>query len=140
MCWGEGVVGLWESDKEWSWQLKPFSKLKTTFCLHWTSNWVSPSRENPVIPYIKAKKKNYFYYLKNYFYQTKQPSKYLSCKHRVKFLLFEYLDKKMYTAWKVSKYGDFSGPSGPIFLPQSEYGKIPSRKNSVFRHFSRSGI
>ena len=54
-----------------------------------------------------------------------------------------------YTAWKVSKYGVFSGPYFPIFRLntercglslriQSECGKIRTRKNSVFGHFSRS--
>ena len=53
------------------------------------------------------------------------------------------------TAWKVSKYGDFSGPYFPVFglnteiygvnlRIQSEYRKIRIRKNSVFGHFSRS--
>ena len=53
------------------------------------------------------------------------------------------------TAWKVSKYGVFSGPYFSVFgqnteiygvnLPiQSEYRKIRTRKNSVFRHFSCS--
>ena len=53
------------------------------------------------------------------------------------------------TVWKVSKYGVFSGPYFPVFglnaeiygvnLPiQSKYGKIRTRKNSVFGHFSRS--
>ena len=53
------------------------------------------------------------------------------------------------TAWKVFKYGDFSGPYFPAFglntkmygvnlRIQSEYGKIRTRKNSVFGHFSRS--
>ena len=55
----------------------------------------------------------------------------------------------MCTLWKVSKYGVFSGPYFPVFglnteiyedRIQSEYGKIQSRKNSVFRHFSRSGV
>ena len=36
------------------------------------------------------------------------------------------------TAWKVSKYGVFSGPYFP------ECGKICTRKNSVFGHFSCS--
>ena len=51
----------------------------------------------------------------------------------------------MHTAWKVSKNGVFSGPSFPAFWLntdiysvnlriQSEYGKIRTRKNSVFRH------
>ena len=54
-----------------------------------------------------------------------------------------------YTAWKMSKYIVFSGPYFPAFglnterykvsLPiQSECGKIPTRKNFVFRHISRS--
>ena len=53
------------------------------------------------------------------------------------------------TAWKVSKYGVFSGPYFSVFelnmkihgvnLPiQSKYGKILTRKNSVFGHFLRS--
>ena len=27
--------GWWESEKEWIWPLKPFSKLKTTLCKYW---------------------------------------------------------------------------------------------------------
>ena len=53
------------------------------------------------------------------------------------------------TAWKVSKYGVFSGPHFPAFRLntekyevsfriQSECGKIWTTKNSVFGHFSRS--
>ena len=53
------------------------------------------------------------------------------------------------TAWKVSKYGVFSGPYFSVFglnmkihgvnLPiQSKYGKILTRKNSVFWHFLSS--
>ena len=56
-----------------------------------------------------------------------------------------------FTAWKVSKYGVFFGPYFPEFglnmelysvnlRIQSEYRKIRTRKNSVFRHFSRSVI
>ena len=52
-------------------------------------------------------------------------------------------------AWKVSKYGVFSGPYFPAFRViterygvslriQSECGKIRTRKNSVFGNFSRS--
>ena len=55
------------------------------------------------------------------------------------------------TSWKVSKYGVFSGPYFPAFglnterysvslRIQSECGRIRSRKNSVFGHFSRSEI
>ena len=53
-----------------------------------------------------------------------------------------------HAAWKVSKYGVFSGPYFPVFsgpyFPvsvriQSESGEIQTRKNSVFGHFSRSG-
>ena len=55
------------------------------------------------------------------------------------------------TAWKVSKYAVFSGPHFPAFALnterysvslriQSECGKIRTRKNSVFRHFSHSVI
>ena len=53
------------------------------------------------------------------------------------------------TAWKVSKYGFFSGPFFPVFglnaenygvnlRIQCEYRKTRTRKNSVFGHFSRS--
>ena len=46
------------------------------------------------------------------------------------------------TAWKVSKYWVFSGPYflayGVSLRIQSECGKIRTRKNSVFGHFSRS--
>ena len=55
---------------------------------------------------------------------------------------------QVFTAWKVSKYGVFSGPYFPAFglnaekygvslRIQSECGKIQARKNSVFEHFSR---
>ena len=47
--------------------------------------------------------------------KTKPPSKYLLCKHRFKFLLFEYLDNRIYTAWKLAKDGVFSGPPFPAF-------------------------
>ena len=47
-----------------------------------------------------------------------------------------------FTAWKVSKYGVFSGPCFLIYSVnlciQSEYKKIRTRKNSVFGQFSRS--
>ena len=53
-----------------------------------------------------------------------------------------------YTAWKVSKYGVFSGPYFPVFgldteiyvvnRIQSECWKIRTRKNSSSGHFSRS--
>ena len=54
-----------------------------------------------------------------------------------------------FTAWKVSKYGVFSDLYFPVFIMNteiysvnlrihSEYRKIRTRKNSVFRHFSRS--
>ena len=57
----------------------------------------------------------------------------------------------IYTAWKMSKYGVFSGTYFLAFglnterysvslRIQSECGKIRTRKNSVFRHFSRSVI
>ena len=53
------------------------------------------------------------------------------------------------TAWKVSKYGVFSGPYFPTFglnterygvslRIQSKCGKRRTRENSVFGHFSRS--
>ena len=56
---------------------------------------------------------------------------------------------QIFTAWKVSKYGVFSGPYFPVLelnteiyavnlRIQPEYGKIRTRKNSVFGHFSRS--
>ena len=44
-----------------------------------------------------------------------------------------------YTAWKVSKYGVISGPCFPALgIIYSECGKIRTRNNSVFGHFSRS--
>ena len=54
-----------------------------------------------------------------------------------------------FTAWKVSKYGFFSGPYFPAFelnteryevsfRIQSECGKLRTRKNSVFGHISHS--
>ena len=56
-----------------------------------------------------------------------------------------------YTVWNVSKYGVFSDPYFPTFglntkryeaslCIQSKCGKIRTRKNSVFGHFSRSVI
>ena len=56
---------------------------------------------------------------------------------------------KRVTAWKVSKYEIFSGPYFPVFglntaiygvdlYIQSKYGKMQTRKNSVFGHFSHS--
>ena len=56
---------------------------------------------------------------------------------------------KVFTAWKVSKYGGFPGPYFPVFelnteiysvnlRIQPEYRKIQGRKSSVFGHFSRS--
>ena len=46
---------------------------------------------------------------------------------------------KTSTAWRVSKYGVFSGPYFPASLRiQSECGKIWTRKNFVFWHFWRS--
>ena len=57
--------------------------------------------------------------------------------------------KSIFTAWKVSEYWVFSGPYflafglnkqiySDLLCIQSEYGKIQTRKNSVFEHFSRS--
>ena len=53
------------------------------------------------------------------------------------------------TVWKVSKYGNFPGPHFPVsrlnteiygvnIRIQSKHGKIRTRKNCVFGHFSRS--
>ena len=55
------------------------------------------------------------------------------------------------TAWKVSKYEVFSGPYFPVFgmnteiyranvRIQSEYRKMSTRKNSLFRPFWRSAF
>ena len=60
-----------------------------------------------------------------------------------------YFINVVYTTWKVSKYGVFSGPYFSTFSLnterysvslriQSECGKIRTRKHSVFGHFSRS--
>ena len=65
------------------------------------------------------------------------------------FLVKSNMSFQIYTAWKVSTYGVFSGPYFPIFglnteiysvnlRIQSAYRKICTRKNSVFGHFSRS--
>ena len=62
---------------------------------------------------------------------------------------FSVLQGLLHTVWNVSKYGVFSGPYFPpfalnteryfIFLRiQFEWGKIRTRKNFVFGHFSRS--
>ena len=64
-------------------------------------------------------------------------------------LLLLKLISRYVTAWKVTKYGVFSGPYFLVFglnteiygvnlRIQSEYRKIRTRKNSVFGHFSRS--
>ena len=63
--------------------------------------------------------------------------------------LYKYPSAVRGTAWKVSKYGVFSGPYFPVFglnteiysvnlLDQSEHRKVRTRKNSVFGHFLRS--
>ena len=44
--------------------------------------------------------------------------------------------KTFHTAWKVSKYGVFSGPYYPVF--GLNIGKYRPEKNSVCGHFSRS--
>ena len=44
----------------------------------------------------------------------------------------------MDTAWKVSRYGVSPGPYFPVFLVESKYRKIRTRKNSSFGHFLRS--
>ena len=54
--------------------------------------------------------------------------------------------RETFTAWKVSKYGVSSGPYFRIYFLfpdflisiRTEYGKIRTRTNSVFGHFSRS--
>ena len=62
--------------------------------------------------------------------------------------LYKYPSAVRGTAWKVSKYGVFSGPYFPVFglnteiyyvnfRIESEYWKIRTRENSVFEHFSR---
>ena len=66
-------------------------------------------------------------------------------------MLFVWCLSSLCTAWKVSKYGLFSGPYfiafglnteryGVSLRIQSECGKIRTRKNSVFGHFSRSDV
>ena len=61
----------------------------------------------------------------------------------------EEVKMRTVTAWKVSKYGVFSGPYFPALglntesygVPlriQSESAEMRTKKNSVFRHFSRS--
>ena len=65
------------------------------------------------------------------------------------FLIFQPKDKPPLR--EVSKYGVFSAPYFPVFglntllysvnlRIHSEYKKIRTRKNSVFRHFSRSAL
>ena len=65
--------------------------------------------------------------------------------------VFKNIVLLLVTVWKVSKYGVFSGPYFPVFglnteryfvFPriQSQWGKIRTRKNSVFGHFSHRGI
>ena len=64
------------------------------------------------------------------------------------FYLHLQLFKLPYTAWKLSKYGVFSGPQFLVFglkteiyfvnlRIQSKYRKIRTRRNSLFEHFSR---
>ena len=72
--------------------------------------------------------------------------KYLNPAKSVTFTSIYNLPAQKNTAWKVPKYGVFSGPYFPVFglnteiylRVQSEYKKIRTRKNSVFGHFSRS--
>ena len=60
-----------------------------------------------------------------------------------KVFLLKYINK---TAWKVSKYGVFSGSYFPLFranteiysVNRSDYGKIRTTKNSVSEHCSNS--
>ena len=63
--------------------------------------------------------------------------------------IFFPVRNKFDTAWKVSKYGVISGSYFPVFglnmerysvslRIQPEYGKIRTRNNSVFGHFSSS--
>ena len=81
-----------------------------------------------------------------------------TCKIQCYFLYFADLTEtvennklKATTAWKVSKYGVFSGPYFPAFglnteryfvslRIQSEWGKIRTIKNSAFGQFSRSEL
>ena len=67
----------------------------------------------------------------------------------MKYFSNNYLKYVCITAWKVAKYGVFSGPYFPAFelnteryevslLIQSECGKIRTRKYSVFGYFSHS--
>ena len=67
----------------------------------------------------------------------------------LKFSFGNKIAYKILTAWKLSKYGVFSGPYFPVFglitkiysvnlCIQSKYKKIRTRKNYVFGHFSRS--
>ena len=43
-CWGI-FYQVVESEEEWFWPFKPFSKLKTTFCKYWTSIKMKSSKE-----------------------------------------------------------------------------------------------
>ena len=67
------------------------------------------------------------------------------------FLVISFDKDKEHTLWRVSKYGDFSGPYFPIFGLNTEiywvylsiqlkYGKIRTRKNLVFENFSHSEL
>ena len=67
----------------------------------------------------------------------------------IKWRYGNFVKIKFFTAWKVYRYGVFSGPCFLVFGPwteiypvnlriQSEYRKIQTRKNSVFGHFPRS--
>ena len=78
-----------------------------------------------------------------------QPTKNIREKWELELMFEKILLRIIITAWKVSKYGVFSGPYFPGFglnteiysvslRNQSEYWKIRTRKNFVFGHFSRS--
>ena len=68
--------------------------------------------------------------------------------HSVKFRIFQKKNErkdfsKLYTAWKVSKYGVFSGPFFPAFdlntvLYSVRIQENMDKKTSVFGHFSRT--
>ena len=64
------------------------------------------------------------------------------CIQKLDIIIWSVTNHIIFTVWKVSKYGVFSGSYFPLFglnmEIQSEYRKIRTRKNSVFGKFSCS--
>ena len=110
-----------------------------------------------VFPLLTIKSQMLAAYISVKFYFSKQTNSYPESNRVIRCLLnvmkkYVFKDKTLYfpfTARKVSKYGVFSGPYFPVFglntefyqlnlRIHSEYGKIGTRKNSVFGYLSPS--